>query len=78
MDAGYADVYRAQHALAPGHTFPTWSPHLRLDYMFVPRDYADAVRSCDVVASDDAVGASDHFPIIAELASDSVDSCSSR
>jgi exodeoxyribonuclease III len=67
MDAGYADAYRLQHALAPGHTFPTWSPHLRLDYVFVPRDHADAVRSCDVVLSADAEHASDHFPIVADL-----------
>jgi exodeoxyribonuclease-3 len=78
MDAGYADGYRLQHALAPGHTFPTWSPHLRLDYMFVPREYGDAVQSCDVVATEDAVRGSDHFPIVADLATDSVARGSSR
>lgn len=78
IDAGYADAYRLQHALAPGHTFPTWSPHLRLDYIFAPREYADAVRSCDVVASDDAVRASDHFPIVAELTTHGVVAGSGR
>ena len=24
LDAGYVDTYRACHALAPGHTMPTW------------------------------------------------------
>jgi len=67
LDAGYADAYRVQHALAPGHTFPTWSPHLRLDYVFVPQQYADVVLSCDVVARAEAARASDHFPILVEL-----------
>jgi endonuclease/exonuclease/phosphatase family metal-dependent hydrolase len=68
MDAGYADVYRLQHALAPGHTFPASNPHLRLDYMFVPRQYADCVRSCDIVAHPEAARASDHVPIVADFA----------
>ena len=24
-----------------GHTFPTWDPHVRLDYVFVPKEFAD-------------------------------------
>jgi exodeoxyribonuclease-3 len=67
LDAGYKDAYRLQHALAPGHTFPTWDPHLRMDYMFVPAPHADRVVSCDVVTGGATVGASDHFPIVAEL-----------
>jgi exodeoxyribonuclease-3 len=67
LDAGYADAYRLQHALAPGHTFPTWDPHLRLDYMFVPREHAGRVRACDVVTNGSAVQGSDHFPIVADL-----------
>jgi endonuclease/exonuclease/phosphatase family metal-dependent hydrolase len=35
--------------------------------MFVPRDYADRVGSCDVVHHKDAVRASDHFPLVADL-----------
>jgi len=67
LDAGYADTYRSQHALAPGHTFPSWDPHLRLDYVFAPRDYEDRIASCDVVVSDEAAAASDHLPIVADL-----------
>jgi exodeoxyribonuclease III len=67
LDAGYKDAYRAQHALAPGHTMPSWDPHVRLDYVFVPEPFADRVESCDVVADADAVAASDHLPVLAVL-----------
>jgi endonuclease/exonuclease/phosphatase family metal-dependent hydrolase len=67
LDAGYVDAYRLQHALAPGHTMPTSDPHVRLDYVFVPRAFADRVESCDVVVHQDARAASDHFPVFAEI-----------
>ena len=67
VTAGYKDAYRMHHALAPGHTFPTWDPHLRMDYMFVPQAYADRLVSCEVVVDGIAVAASDHFPLVAEL-----------
>lgn len=67
LGAGYKDAYRMHHALAPGHTFPTWDPHLRMDYLFVPQAFADRVVSCDVVTDGVAVGASDHFPIVANV-----------
>jgi len=66
LDAGYADGYRTLHPLGPGHTFPTWSPHLRLDYVFVPEAHRTRLRACDVV-TDGPRGASDHFPLLAEL-----------
>src|SRR5262249_11522210 len=62
LDAGYADAYRSQHALAPGHTFPSWDPHLRLDYVFAPKAYVDQIDRCDVVLSGEAAAASDHLP----------------
>jgi exodeoxyribonuclease-3 len=67
LDAGYVDAYRRHHALAPGHTLPTWDPHVRLDYVFVPAAFADTVTSCDVVSHRDAAAASDHFPVSANL-----------
>jgi exodeoxyribonuclease-3 len=67
LDAGYVDVYRTQHALAPGRTMPTWDPHVRLDYVFVPRAFADRIEECDVVTHPDALTASDHFPVFAAL-----------
>ena len=67
LAAGYADAYRLHHAMAPGHSFPTWDPHIRLDYLFVPKPFADRIASCDIVAHPDAAVASDHFPLVAEL-----------
>ena len=67
LDAGYIDAFRAQHALAPGHTMPSWDPHVRLDYVFVPQAFKSIVVSCDVVSHSDAQKASDHLPLFAEL-----------
>jgi exodeoxyribonuclease-3 len=67
LDSGYVDAYRRQHALAPGHTFPSWDPHLRLDYVFTPARYADRVIACDVVVDPDTRAASDHLPVTADL-----------
>jgi len=72
LDAGYADVYRDTHgldadsAVISGFTFPTWSPHVRLDYVFVPTVFRERVTSCEIVNHDGAQAASDHFPLVAE------------
>jgi endonuclease/exonuclease/phosphatase family metal-dependent hydrolase len=68
LDAGYVDVFRTQHPREGGCTFPTWSPHVRLDYLFVPADHLDRVQSCAVVQSPDTREASDHFPLFSEIA----------
>jgi exodeoxyribonuclease-3 len=67
LDAGYVDAFRELHADVVGSTFPTRAPHLRLDYLFVPRGWIGGVRSCSVVATLPAKNASDHFPLCAEL-----------
>jgi exodeoxyribonuclease III len=67
LDAGYADAYRQRHGTEAGFTFPTWNPHLRLDYLFVPAPELPRVVSCDVVTGADATRASDHLPIVADL-----------
>ena len=67
VQGGYADAYRTLHE-DEGYTFPTWSPHVRLDYVFVPKTSAAVVTACRVLH--DAPGArdaSDHFPLLAEL-----------
>ena len=67
LSEGYADVYRALHGDAiSGFTFPTWSPHVRLDYVFAPSGYAPRFRSCEVFTHALARDASDHFPLVAE------------
>ena len=67
LDAGYTDVYRRQHPDTPGQTFPTWDPHVRLDYVFAEQGHADRVTSCEIVMHPAARTASDHFPLIVEV-----------
>jgi len=67
-EAGYADGYRMLHPEDKGYSFPTWDPHLRLDYVFVPERFGDHLRNCEVVNQPaKARVASDHFPLLAEL-----------
>ncbi|MEX2272489.1 MAG: endonuclease/exonuclease/phosphatase family protein [Vicinamibacterales bacterium] len=67
LDAGYVDIYRDQHGGAiSGFTFPTWAPHVRLDYVFVPTVFRERMTSCEVFMHDAAHAASDHYPLIAE------------
>jgi exodeoxyribonuclease-3 len=69
LDEGYADVWRELHPNRAGHTFPTWDPHLRLDYAFVPKKYAERVAVCEVVFEPEPIvkAASDHAPIFVEV-----------
>jgi exodeoxyribonuclease-3 len=67
MDAGYADVFRHHHPSDAGYTFPTWGPHLRLDYLFVPAPELPRISTCAVVSGPDVPAASDHLPIVADL-----------
>jgi exodeoxyribonuclease-3 len=67
LDAGYTDGYRRLHPESAGHTFPTWDPHVRLDYVFLPTPYAAWLTSCEIVKEEGTPGASDHFPLLAEL-----------
>ena len=67
LDADYVDGYRRLHPEDPGHTFPTWDPHVRLDYLFVPKAAIDRLRTCVVMDGPQAAAASDHFPLLAEL-----------
>jgi exodeoxyribonuclease-3 len=64
LDSGYVDAYRAFHPGAPGFTFPTWDPHARLDYFFVPAGHAPRVASCEIVDVEGVRDASDHLPLL--------------
>lgn len=66
-DAGYVDVFRARHPEDPGLTLPTKTPQVRLDYLFVPTVHVERVISCEVVRSEAAQQASDHFPLLSEI-----------
>ncbi len=69
LDEGYVDAWRLLHRDEPGVTFPTWDPHVRLDYLFTPERDAHRLRECTVLrAPAEARHASDHFPLLVELA----------
>jgi exodeoxyribonuclease-3 len=67
LDAGYVDGFRHLHPDEPGLTLPTANPHVRLDYVFVPQAQVGQLAACDVVRAPEAVAASDHFPVLADL-----------
>jgi exodeoxyribonuclease-3 len=67
LDEGYIDSYRLL-CTDDGFTFPTWDPHVRLDYVFVPADHLNRVASCEVMDDVPLVrDASDHFPLLSEI-----------
>lgn len=67
LDAGFLDGFRLLHPDDAGHTFPTWRPHVRLDFVFVPGSLARQLSRCEVIQTDGIAKASDHFPLVAEL-----------
>ena len=67
FDAGYVDGFRACHPSDTGFTFPTWQPHIRLDYVFVPAPATDRLTRCEVVQHEAASRGSDHLPLLAEF-----------
>lgn len=72
LDAGYGDGFRLLNPDDKGYTFPTWDPHVRLDYVFVPGTFAKRLEKCEVITEplDRIRAASDHCPLLAELATD--------
>jgi exodeoxyribonuclease-3 len=68
LDAGYADAFRRLHPEERGYTFPTWDPHVRLDFVFLPAASADRLSDCRVISEGATLArASDHFPLLAEF-----------
>jgi exodeoxyribonuclease-3 len=68
LEAGYVDGYRKFHG-DEGYTFPTWDPHVRLDYAFLPEPFKGNLKRCEVVMTLPALKeASDHFPLVSEIA----------
>lgn len=67
LDAGYVDAFRHLQPDLVGYTFPTWDPHVRLDYLFVPQPCLGRVVCCQVFSASEVRAASDHFPLLAEL-----------
>lgn len=68
LAAGYTDAFRRLHPEDLGYTFPTWDPHVRLDFVFVPTRNEGIVTDCRVLTDNPQVKeASDHFPLFASL-----------
>ena len=69
LDAGYSDGYRMLNSENKGYTFPTWDPHVRLDYVFLPKKFGDRLAACSVITEpkERIQAASDHCPLVAEL-----------
>jgi endonuclease/exonuclease/phosphatase family metal-dependent hydrolase len=68
LGAGYVDGFRLLHETDPGLTFPTWDPHVRLDYVFLPKPFTPRLTACDVIRDNPSIRfASDHFPVRADV-----------
>jgi endonuclease/exonuclease/phosphatase family metal-dependent hydrolase len=76
IDAGYCDGFRVLHPEDPGMTMPAWDPHVRLDYVFVPRMFRQRLVACEVVRDGDVTTASDHLPVVADFVIDDSGSAS--
>jgi endonuclease/exonuclease/phosphatase family metal-dependent hydrolase len=65
LAAGYTDAFRRLHPEEIGYTFPTWDPHVRLDFAFTPRRHEGRLTDCRVLTeSPEVKEASDHFPLL--------------
>ncbi|HJS51732.1 MAG TPA: endonuclease/exonuclease/phosphatase family protein [Pyrinomonadaceae bacterium] len=70
IEAGYTDSFRRLHT-EPGFTFPAWDPHVRLDYVFTPKQFSERVSSCEVVTDfSEPAKATDHLPLLAGISLD--------
>ena len=68
LAAGYTDAFRRLHPEDLGYTFPTWDPHVRLDFVFLPTRHEGRVTECRVLSEHPKVKeASDHLPLLAHL-----------
>jgi exodeoxyribonuclease-3 len=68
LNAGYVDAFRKLHPEDRGLTFPVWDPHVRLDYVFASAGHAERLLLCEVVRDPLTKEGSDHFPLLAEIA----------
>jgi len=65
--AGYCDAFH-EVGHGNGRTFPSTSPIFRIDFLFLPAQYASALRWAYALNSRVTHLASDHRPVVAELA----------
>ena len=74
LNAGYLDAFRKLHPEDRGLTFPVWDPHVRLDYVFASAGHAERLLMCEVVRDPRVKEASDHFPLLTEIATTDIPS----
>lgn len=67
LTAGYVDCYRKLHSDAPGYTYTSHHPWLRLDYIFSSPSMAARLCACGVAAGREVKQASDHLPVWASF-----------
>ena len=68
LDQKYIDAWSTLHPGEPGYTFPTWDPHVRLDYLFTPARYQPSLQECRVLTDpSEAMAASDHYPLLVAI-----------
>jgi len=69
IDEGYTDAFRLLHPRDNGYTFPTWDPHVRLDYVFMPKRYEERIAVCEILFTplELVKEASDHAPLLVEV-----------
>lgn len=71
LASGYLDGFRLLYPdreTESGYTFPTWDPHVRLDFVFLPERFQNRLKGCRVLTDAPVFKeASDHFPLLAEL-----------
>ena len=65
LQFGYIDGFRELHPDCAGFTLPTPTPHVRLDYAFIPSSLSKYLKECLVVKDSHFVSqASDHYPLL--------------
>jgi endonuclease/exonuclease/phosphatase family metal-dependent hydrolase len=67
LEAGYVDAF-AVAGHGPGETWSTADPHVRIDYAFLSPSLAAQLRHCQRWEPLLSRSASDHFPLLIELA----------
>jgi len=67
LESRYTDCFRQLHPTSPGFTYLSWTPWLRLDYMFASPQLAELLHHCQIIPSSETLDASDHLPLLAIL-----------
>lgn len=69
LGAGYVDAHALHHAAEKfGTSFTTSHPAMRVDFVFVSPELSGQVVSCEIFKPELARYASDHYPVLAEIA----------